>query len=452
MRIHFSNTTRPKLVARALRKALTARGRPAKIMECQEITANLFGYPSWSDLIKLHANRAPSLDDAEAPSQRNLRRQEYLLVLQKRGIDPEMCGGILDEIKPTDRTPAPPNELPRLLAEAFETDDDGKRLRSLGLQDLTWSALSLMAPHTWSKVCPFPEQPTVYSLSSGLSEAARTCGMDGRLALPGLRALVDAFVATVGGETALHLYRRRLDDYSQATWSLEEARKEELAVRHAQFSMDFASYRMFHSDHGSPEYSESIEDLFDGWGWDTFQELHKRPGFDDQEASKAWDEAYASWVADNAPPFAFATKPDPWGGVDAQTIREWAEESERSPDVSDIAHSSLEEHYEDACDDIIDLDGLYRIVDDWFPHAGKKDKTDLELEAKVESWNAKQTIVSYYPDSQTILPAFDGKTKEDAIAWCRANVEKRRQRLRELGTWIPPVVEAPAEPTPGPVV
>lgn len=449
MRIYFTSTLRPKLVARALRKSLRARGCTTKVMESQEIAARMFGYPSWTELIKLHATCPPSLDDAEAPSQRRPRRQQFWEVLSGLGLTPEHIGEILAEIRPTDRTTLPPDGLPRLLVEAFETDKDGNRLRSLGIQDLTWAAVNLMVPNSYLQTArEFPEQPTVYSLSSGLSDPAQHCGMDGRLALPNLRARVDAFVVAVGGPAALPLYRQRLDEHSQAQWRLEDARRELAAVEFANFSTDYAAYQMFYSDHLSREYGESIEDMTDGWGWDEYVKLHPRPPYSDEEASNAWNAAYEAWIADHAPPFVFATKPDVWGGVHCDTLREHvADEPEREPDVADIAYSSLDEHYEDASDDIVDLDGLCTIVHEWFLHAGKKDAVDLGLETKVKAWNAKQRIVSYYQDKHVILPAFDGKTKEDAIAWSRGYLEQRQHRLAELGTWVTPVAEPVA---PGP--
>ncbi|MGY3582320.1 hypothetical protein ACVIGB_000756 [Bradyrhizobium sp. USDA 4341] len=446
MRIHFTNTIRPKLVARALQKAFAARGRPTKLMQCQEITAQLFGYPCWSDLLKLHASRAPSLDDADAPSQKSFRRQHYWEVLQKHVTDANAIGDILDEIKPTDRTSTTPDHLPKVLAEAFETDKDGKRIRSLGMQDLTWQVISIMCPHSWSKILPFPERPTVYSLSNGLSEAARICGMDGRLALPGLRQKVDDFLVAIGSSAALPLFRRRMDDVSQARWGLEGARKEERLVAHAAFSTDERAYTMFYSDHAEHEYRSELDDMFDGWGWDEYEKAHPRPPYAEREAYDTWNEAYTAWVAANAPPFVFATKPEPWGGLSAAEIRDWANDSDRAPDASELASSSLEEHYEDAYDDIVDIDQLCAIVDAWYPHADKGDEIDRGLEAKVAEWNKRQHICSYYPDHGTILPAFDGKTKDDAIAWCRANVEERLQRLIALSSWDPPVLESEAAP------
>jgi hypothetical protein len=447
MRIHFTNTNRPKLVARALQKALAARGRPTKLMQCQEITAQLFGYPCWSDLLKLHAARAPSLDDADVPSQQRVRRQHYWEVLRKHVSDANAIGDILDEIKPTDRTAATPNLLPKVLAEAFETDKDGKRIRSLGLQDLTWQVVSIMFPHSWSKILPFPERPTVYSLSNGLSEAARICGMDGRLALPGLRQKVDDFLEAIGSSTALPFFRQRMDAVSEARWGLEAARKEECLVAHAAFSIDVSAYTMFYSDHSEHEYRGELDDMFDGWGWDEYKKTHPRPPFTEQEAYDAWNEAYAAWIAANAPPFVFATSPEPWDGVSAADIREWAKDGNKAPDASELASGSLEEHYEDAYDDVVDIEQLCAIVDAWYPHAGEGDDIDRSLEAKVAAWNKRQRICSYYPDHGTILPAFKGKTKDDAIAWCQANVAKRLERLVALSSWEAPVLE----PQPAPV-
>src|SRR5262245_17804050 len=147
MRIFMKTTERAKLVSKALRKAFAARGREARLAQCQEIVAEMFGYKSWHELTKLHASHPPSLDDAEAPSSRGYRRHHYITVLLRHDVSADDAAAILDEVKPTDRTVALlTDRLPRLLVEAFETDADGKRLRSLGVQDLTADVVHTMMP------------------------------------------------------------------------------------------------------------------------------------------------------------------------------------------------------------------------------------------------------------------------------------------------------------------
>src|SRR3546814_5409730 len=69
---------------------------------------------------------------------------------------------------------------------------------------------------------------------------------------------------------------------------------------------------------------------------------------------------------------------------------------------------------------------LDKIIEEWLPHAEKGTPGDLALEAKIAEWNARQDIVSHYPDTGVIVPAWDGTTHETAIAWSERRVEAAR--------------------------
>src|SRR3546814_2817939 len=55
---------------------------------------------------------------------------------------------------------------------------------------------------------------------------------------------------------------------------------------------------------------------------------------------------------------------------------------------------------------------LDKSIEEWLPHAEKGTPGDLALEAKIAEWNARQDIVSHYPDTGVIVPAWDGTTHE----------------------------------------
>jgi hypothetical protein len=158
-------------------------------------------------------------------------------------------------------------------------------------------------------------------------------------------------------------------------------------------------------------------------------------------ASDAWDVAYGKWVAENAPPFLFGTNEMHWDGIDPADLRLQIEE-DGTADASVLVENGLSDHYDDAANDVVDEVGIDVIVKEWAPHAGKGTPEDLALEEKVAAWNAKQRIMSYYPNFKIILPSREGHTKEDAIAWCSRRVAEVRAELDGMSRWTPPVTVA----------
>src|SRR3546814_11637766 len=79
---------------------------------------------------------------------------------------------------------------------------------------------------------------------------------------------------------------------------------------------------------------------------------------------------------------------------------------------------------------------LDKIIEEWLPHAEKGTPGDLALEAKIAEWNARQDIVSHYPDTGVIVPAWDGTTHETAIAWSARRVEAPQSRVAEAALGI----------------
>lgn len=439
MRLHFGNMTRPRLVAKALRKAITVNDRPRPLAECQKITARMFGYASWHELEKLHNAGPVSVDDAYAPSQVSYRRQHYGNVLRKEGIPEGRIAAIVAAVRPSDRTMGLqiPEGFPQVLVEAFETDEGGNRLRSLGKQDLTKPVVEWMLPYRASgPLRAFPNNPTVSSLSNGLSEEARRIGFDGRLALPGLVVLVDAFIAQVGGPEAVREFKERLDDIRHQGYAIEQAQTELERVRKSSFSNDFSGLEFVFLSHGD-EYLADFGEAYSGWGWDDYIARHPRPQFIyDKDgpglggvAYEAWNVAYADFVREEAPPFVYATTPDVWGGVNAGGIRASIEDDEAF-DADDHLSNEMCEHYEDAYSDIVDPDELRGIVEKW-----TKNRDDAVFDREIASWNAKQSITSYFPNYAVILPAFSGKTKADAVAWCETYLAAQKHKFSELHRW-----------------
>lgn len=451
MRIHFENLTRPKLVAKSLHKALNGLGIETSLSRCHETVAAMYGYASWHELTRQHAAHRPSPDDGDCSALIVAeRRIQYVGVLAGLGLGPERVQHILDAVRPTDRS-ANRNtisaaHMPRLLVEAFEVDDEGNDVRSLGMQDLTGAVVHAMVQCDGRWIREIDGTPTVYSLHSGLTEEARRVGQQGRLALTDFKASLEAFIAAIGGRTSLPAFKRRLDEISLERMEFQEAERELASVRKARFTDDLSSQVMFYVPHDNREYVESADEAYCDWGWKEYNAMHPMPGWDNEPARMEWNSAYAAWQAEKAPPFVFGTTASPWKGIEASEIRERFKE-DGEIDLDGMLESSLDEHYEDAYDHVVSPDEIYTICEAWLKHAGTGTAEDLSLEAKVAAWNERQTIVSYFVDHNTVLPTRPGVTHADAVEWCQRNVEERMRKIGELSHWKVPEATSPASAT-----
>lgn len=445
MRLHFATMTRPRLVAKALHKAMKRHGEERPLAECQEIAAKMFGYAAWFELGQSHAAGPVSLDDAVVPSLAGYRHQTYVRVLADAGIAHGKAESIVAATRPSDRSKplfVPPNDFPRLLVEAYEDDENGKPVRPLGPQDLTLCVIGRMLPYRSGPLRPYPSDPTVQMLSDGLDRTAREVGYRGRLALPGLASAIVAFLSRVG-EGRMHAFKERLDRIGSAERALETAAVELERVRHAEFSDDLSRCEAYVLHDGEFAF-ERDDGWYWDWEWDAYVKAHPRPPFDSPEAA-AWDVAHAAFVTANAPPYVYATRPVVWDGVDPEDVRIGIEEAEGGEYIVDhLLENEMSEHFEDAIEHIVDVGGLQAIADTW-QKTPKRRRRFERLAREIAAWNAKQSITSHFQDSTVILPAFPGKTKQDAVAFCERHLASRIAALADLHRWDPSPAEEPAE-------
>lgn len=117
--------------------------------------------------------------------------------------------------------------------------------------------------------------------------------------------------------------------------------------------------------------------------------------------------------------------------------------------VSEFIENEMADQYEDAEDDIVDLDGLQAAVEAWLPHAGSGSPEDLALDAAIASWNAKQTITSYMVDFSVAAPLVPGLTQQVAIEMAQARVSSLEQQIQTIRNgWPASVPVASMAPTP----
>ncbi|TWG49970.1 glyoxalase superfamily protein [Aminobacter sp. J44] len=91
MRIHFTNTSRPKAVAAALRKELAMQGVKLSLRRSLEVVAKLFGYRDWNQLCSLAGSEPPSLSDLDVDDATRSSRRTYQAAVLVRGLGISMA-------------------------------------------------------------------------------------------------------------------------------------------------------------------------------------------------------------------------------------------------------------------------------------------------------------------------------------------------------------------------
>jgi hypothetical protein len=112
-----------------------------------------------------------------------------------------------------------------------------------------------------------------------------------------------------------------------------------------------------------------------------------------------------------APVYVWGTTPSSWSGLQINDLDDAEELAQRFGD--DILSGSLDDHHEDAFEDIVDIEELYAIVDEALRTWGLEDRKanevlaedvfsdrckslleDQAFQSKLAAWNAKQKIIS----------------------------------------------------------
>jgi len=227
------------------------------------------------------------------------------------------------------------------------------------------------------------------------------------------------FFEQIGGSagfrqfTELNSYRERLErkkdrifremvDVNAATFVLAPASKNELL--YDAFSEKFADVETLLMQYSMPKDIFEMGDNAD---------RHK---------------AFEKWVRENGRPYAWDTIRDDWKGLTVDDVLgcwddifdeddEDADPSDRSllaeliSEVKATIECQLDsDHYEDACHDVVDIDGIDGIVTAWFDEKGDlrqnddgKLMADQNLKNRLANWGEKQSITSYHRDSSTVV-------------------------------------------------
>lgn len=356
-------------------------------------------------------------------------------------------------------------KLPRFVTAAFEAVDnpDGTERERIpmGEVDLTNSiAEKADRMRGGFDVERFASDVLIGDISPDLPEDMRKVAWAGRLATPSFREDAIAFVEAIGGVERMPEFKERLDVVKGLERNLERAKETLRDVRAATLVKPSPDIVMFYAPANHDPYVTELEDAYSGLEWDAYVKTHPRP-------AEFEGPVYDAWIAGLrdaprvAPLHVFATLPSHWAGLDPAFVRsevadaiEGAAEAEAERladiasgkparerpivatpfDVEEHFYSDLQDHYEDAHRDVVDLDGVCAILDAWEPHAGKGTPEDLALEGKLAEWNARQTIVSYGADMTRILSIY-GDDHATIVARCEKDVLALEEAVEAASVW-----------------
>jgi hypothetical protein len=318
--------------------------------------------------------------------------------------------------------------LPAFTIEALRVEADGTPA-PLGDVDLTRVLLSrAIRVRDRPPVLP-AAPPTNLMASDGVPRPVLEASWDGRLTLVAHAERQAAFVDGIGGAGMLPLLRQAYERLDSALAARDEAERLLADVRAA------ATVPGAEGDFIFDPYAEAYER-------DPAQAYRDWPS----AGAPAGGEAAFRGIRGEAPPYLFATRDEPWGGLTAERVREDAEnarEVEGGPvdpsemDVRAMLECELETHFEEAIEHLVEPGRVEAIVRDWLPHAGDGSPGDLRLEADLAAWNALQDIVSHYAD-RTRIVLLRGADKAAAESYCvRALAEAQRAVGVARDAWVP---------------
>lgn len=343
------------------------------------------------------------------------------------------------------------SDIPRIAVDAYALNEDEARVH-LGRIDFTAVIAELIArsPSELGRLLGNPESGTrtgifVSDIANALPMDVRPVAWDGRLQLPGLREAIQAAAERVGGDfTGLHGACTRIRD---SQWRLEQASRELARLASARWETDTSGFAMFFGTQFRDDYEADMDEAAEGWGLDAFAAIDPCPkGWEGPEYD-AWVERHATWVRANMQPYAYATAENPWPGISLARIREAAED-EDGPDIEGMIESDMEDHHEDASEQVVAVEDMTAAVKTWMAQGGLVGGDDASLADAIKAWNARQTITSFNPDLSVALPVFADATRDEALAFAKGRVVAANAALEAAqGSWrVCPASEAQPSP------
>jgi hypothetical protein len=278
-----------------------------------------------------------------------------------------------------------------------------------------------------------------------------------KIDLPKLNADIKAYTDQIQSLQHLKAIANRNRDINVTADRLATHKMTLAKVQAAKWEPDSSVFQHYYTAPGlyadnymDNEFIANVDWAYQEYGMKPFRAKNPEPDYG-AETRKAWEDAYAKARRLVTPPFVYGTTAISWSGLIAGDIRE-SYLNDAEFDIQEEISNSLEEHYEDAMDAVVDLDKIENFIKDWKVKNAdyrqevlKKTETgewhswpepavypDLALDIFLESWNKSQSITSYYQDDTVITGVFTDATKEEAITFMDKVIQETETQLNDL--------------------
>lgn len=242
----------------------------------------------------------------------------------------------------------------------------------------------------------------------------------------------DTAVKTILAKSRPFMNAKALDrhyrDIQRAASRIEDAARMIRSAEKGRITTEEEDTRMV-ADPLGDRYVTDVEDLVEDWGYDAYVEIEPNPGYG-TEGYDAWSARYDAWKNEHMLPFVYGTTDIKFADLTAeQLLEEYRDYDDRSlaAIAEGLIESRLDEHHEEAYDDIVGIDELCDGLKAWEgsrkggeKRLGEFQPADKELHDIVSAFNTKQTLVSYMQVPTLLVPVRDGITKEDCIQALKA--------------------------------
>ncbi len=161
------------------------------------------------------------------------------------------------------------------------------------------------------------------------------------------------------------------------------------------------------------------------------------------------------------PPFVFGTERVDWTGIDLKALTDdlISGAFEVGFDVMDYLDNELSEHYDEAIENVVDIEALDNAISYWMrdSHVQSNWKrikegydrdeniehtwpTDLEADERLrvflDAWNRKQNITTYKADMNIIIMRKPDATIDDAVQYLNQDIERTEKWLSQFKSTV----------------
>lgn len=258
--------------------------------------------------------------------------------------------------------------------------------------------------------------------------------------VPALYEIGAHFAQEIGGTAGLVSWRAVAKERNEAIYSVESAKRLLRTVSNAAFVplAEFADSQVY--DDFRDEYCDPESAIDNGFDFDRLKmEVGPRNWSAPPDEEAAYNALVNAWVRKHAYPFAFGTNQVRWNGISANDLIDILEDDpEIQPSdfigaVWNGIESDLDDnHHDEAYELIKDGNALDSALLTWLAAYRDPSRVGPPDPRDITAWNAKQEIVSIFPDMGRVVGLFGDTTYEEVQAWCENHLAKANQKVADV--------------------